>query len=70
VILTISSIGPNAGDLSFLFHMDEEEAGDELPEDNRGPNTLHAQRLESVADVLKARGSARILDLVGCVDHH
>ena len=47
--------------------MDEEGAGDELSEESRGPNSLHAQRLESVAAILKARGGARILDL-GCGD--
>jgi 3' terminal RNA ribose 2'-O-methyltransferase Hen1 len=43
--------------------IDEEGAADELSEDNRGPNSLHAQRLEAVATVLRARGVARILDL-------
>jgi 2-polyprenyl-3-methyl-5-hydroxy-6-metoxy-1,4-benzoquinol methylase len=47
--------------------MDEEGAGEELSEDNRGPNSLHRQRLASVPAILKARGGARILDL-GCGD--
>jgi 3' terminal RNA ribose 2'-O-methyltransferase Hen1 len=47
--------------------IDEEGTGNDLSEDNRGPNSLHAQRLEAVAAVLRARGVARILDL-GCGD--
>jgi cyclopropane fatty-acyl-phospholipid synthase-like methyltransferase len=47
--------------------MDKEGARDDLREDNRGPNGLHAQRLEAVATVLRARDVARILDL-GCGD--
>jgi 3' terminal RNA ribose 2'-O-methyltransferase Hen1 len=47
--------------------VDEEEPGEELSEEKRDPNGLHGQRLESVAAILKARGSGRILDL-GCGD--
>jgi 3' terminal RNA ribose 2'-O-methyltransferase Hen1 len=47
--------------------IDEEGAVDELSEDNRGPNSLHAQRLEAAATVLRALGVSRILDL-GCGD--
>jgi 3' terminal RNA ribose 2'-O-methyltransferase Hen1 len=47
--------------------IDDEESGNELSEDNRGLSSLHGQRLESVAAILKARGSARVLDL-GCGD--
>jgi 3' terminal RNA ribose 2'-O-methyltransferase Hen1 len=51
-----------------LTHLiDEEGAGDDLGEENGAPNGLHAQRLEAVAAVLRARGVARILDL-GCGD--
>jgi cyclopropane fatty-acyl-phospholipid synthase-like methyltransferase len=40
---------------------------DELSEDNWGPNSLHARRLEVVATVLRVRAATRILDL-GCGD--
>jgi 3' terminal RNA ribose 2'-O-methyltransferase Hen1 len=46
---------------------EEREEREERKADDAGSAPLHAQRLEAVATVLKARGVARILDL-GCGD--